>query len=173
MERSSSPQSSPISAPAELLSYPEAPPGEFIVITVSDTGIGMTNEVLAPLIRAILHHQGEGKGTVSGWPPPTESSNSTEGGSKSRANRAMVRRFGSCCPRGESVAPLEEAIPAPAPERLPGSETVLVVEDDAMVRSILRGMLKNDGYQVFEAACGDDALLVWKDRHRDIRPRRH
>ena len=47
-------------------------------------------------------------------------------------------------------------------------DRVLVVEDDATVRSILCGMLKYDGYHVFEAACGDDALLLWKDRQRDI-----
>ena len=153
---------------AELLSYPEALPGEFIIITVSDTGIGMTNEVLRRLFEPFFTTKEKGKGTGLGLATAYGIVKQHQGWIEVSSELGRGSTFRVVLPRGEAVAPLEATISSPAPGRLPGSETVLVVEDDAMVRSILRGMLKNDGYQVFEATCGDDALLVWKDRHRDI-----
>ena len=153
---------------SELLSYPEAPPGEFIVITVSDSGSGMTNEVLRHLFEPFFTTKEKGKGTGLGLATAYGIVKQHRGWIEVSSELGRGSTFQVVLPRGEAIAPLEEAILAPAPERLPGSETVLVVEDDATVRSILCGMLKYDGYQVFEAACGDDALLVWRDRHRDI-----
>ncbi|HZJ16232.1 MAG TPA: ATP-binding protein, partial [Chthoniobacteraceae bacterium] len=153
---------------SELLSYREAPPGEFIVITVSDSGSGMTNEVLHHLFEPFFTTKEKGKGTGLGLATAYGIVKQHRGWIEVSSELGRGSTFQVVLPRGEAIAPLEEAILAPAPERLPGSETVLVVEDDATVRSILCGMLKYDGYQVFEAACGDDALLVWRDRHRDI-----
>jgi two-component system NtrC family sensor kinase len=153
---------------SELLSYPEAPPGEFIVITVSDTGIGMTNEVLRHLFEPFFTTKEKGKGTGLGLATAYGIVKQHRGWIEVSSELGRGSKLQVVLPRGDATTPLEEALPGPAPGRLPGSETVLVVEDDATVRSILCGMLKYDGYQVFEAACGDDALVVWRDRHRDI-----
>jgi CheY-like chemotaxis protein len=149
------------------MSYPEAPPGEFIIITVSDTGIGMTNEVLRQLFEPFFTTKEKGKGTGLGLATAYGIVNQHRGWIEVASELGRGATFQVVLPRGEAVTPLEEAISAPASERLPGSETVLVVEDDTSVRSILCGMLSMMASGL-RGRLRDDALLVWRDRCRDI-----
>jgi two-component system, cell cycle sensor histidine kinase and response regulator CckA len=53
-------------------------------------------------------------------------------------------------------------VPVPVEDEAPGgTETILLVEDDPSVRKTTRRMLESKGYQVLEAACGGEALVVW------------
>ena len=63
----------------------------------------------------------------------------------------------------------EETVPKPpgdAPKG--GTETILVVEDEAPVRWIVKNVLQRKGYHVLEAASGVEALAVWHQHHQDI-----
>jgi two-component system NtrC family sensor kinase len=153
---------------SQLSTYPEAPPGEFAAIIVRDTGTGMTNEVLRHLFEPFFTTKEKGKGTGLGLATAYGIVKQHQGWIEVSSELGRGSTFRVLLPRGQVVAQPEAAISPPAAERPPGNETVLVVEDDATVRSILRGMLKNDGYQVFEAASGDDALIVWHDRQKEI-----
>jgi PAS domain S-box-containing protein len=62
----------------------------------------------------------------------------------------------------ESVAPAAEPL-APAPEPPPPLATILVVEDEAGIRALVRKILRRQGYQVLEAANGQDALALCRE----------
>jgi DNA-binding response OmpR family regulator len=64
-------------------------------------------------------------------------------------------------------APVERAAPA-APAAAGGSETILVVEDQAAVRDITRRMLQRQGYTVLEAPDGETALRIAEKHHGSI-----
>jgi CheY-like chemotaxis protein len=49
-----------------------------------------------------------------------------------------------------------------------GTETILLVEDEAEVRRLAREMLTRQGYTVIEAGSGAEAIRIWRDRHRSI-----
>jgi CheY-like chemotaxis protein len=65
-------------------------------------------------------------------------------------------------------APLSNAVPAPAIEIKRGSETVLVVEDEEPVRRLACHALRTFGYDVLDAANGDEAVLLCEQRRRPI-----
>jgi CheY-like chemotaxis protein len=67
-------------------------------------------------------------------------------------------------PRTEAAAEGGRESGSPAPGALEGSETVLLVEDEEQVRTLVRTILQRFGYQVLEAQTGGDALLV-SERH--------
>jgi CheY-like chemotaxis protein len=70
-------------------------------------------------------------------------------------------------PRIEHPAPLEKAPPQLQKVR-GGQETVMVVEDESSVRSIISLVLKGKGYQVLEAASGNEALDVFQDDSKTV-----
>ena len=64
-----------------------------------------------------------------------------------------------------NTAAKDEAKPA-FPENLGGDETILIVEDQDLIRDLVRTVLQKYGYRTLEASNGVEALKVWKD-HRD------
>src|SRR6201999_4336417 len=65
----------------------------------------------------------------------------------------------------EALPAPEEKAAAPAPAPI-GSETVLVVEDEMILRDMARDFLNDCGYRILEASSGRDALQVWQ-QHKD------
>jgi two-component system, cell cycle sensor histidine kinase and response regulator CckA len=128
-------------------------PGDYVLISVSDNGGGMTDEVKAHLFEPFFttkHGHGSGLGLATSYGIVRQS-----GGNiciESQQNQGTTVKI--YLPR---VAPP----PAPAYKkrsRLPsGTETILVLEDDIGVRHISVRVLRGLGYDVIEAANGDDA----------------
>ena len=133
--------------------------GEEVVVSVRDTGTGMTPAVMARLFEPFFTTKDRGKGTGLGL--------STAHG--------IVAQFGGdlsfeSAPGQGSVfiVTLPHAARAGAPEALPvqgtagrdGTETVLLVEDDAAVRRGTRRILQRHGYRVLEAADGELGVEV-------------
>jgi PAS domain S-box-containing protein len=137
---------------------PEEPaPGEYVELSVSDTGPGMSPEVLARAFEPFFTTKEIGKGSGLGLAQVYGFAKQSGGGVR------IVTRPGE----GVSVkvylpraASLEVEAPAPAPVRLAagGSRTVLVVDDDSAVREVTASMLQDLGYLVIEAGSGRAAL---------------
>jgi len=134
----------------------ELPEGEYVVITVQDNGVGMSEEVKRHLFEPFFTTKNDGRGSGLGL----------------ATSYGIVRQSGgyisieSELGRGTTVYIYLPRVPAPPPpsykrpgaNRLPtGSETVLVLEDDISVRHISVRLLRGLGYDVLEAANGDDA----------------
>jgi PAS domain S-box-containing protein len=134
----------------------EFTPGQYVLISVADTGIGMSDEVKAHLFEPFFTTKEEGRGSGLGL----------------ATSYGIVRQSGghirveSESGKGTAVhVYLPKVPPPPAPSyKKPsakklsrGTETILVLEDDISVRHISVRVLRNLGYQVIEAANGDDA----------------
>ncbi len=133
-----------------------ATPGDYVRISVTDNGSGMTDEVKQHLFEPFFTTKDEGHGTGLGL----------------ATSYGLVRQSGghicveSELGQGTTVKIFLPRVPAPAPpsykkpgaKKLPaGNETVLVLEDDISVRHLSVRVLRSLGYDVLEAANGDDA----------------
>jgi two-component system, cell cycle sensor histidine kinase and response regulator CckA len=133
-------------------------PGDYALISVSDTGIGMASHVVAQAFEPFFTTKPVGQGTGLGL--------STSYGIVRQAGGRMW--ISSEISRGTTVriylpqatVVTRAAAPDPAPPVQTGRETLLVVEDDAAVRALTVRILQNAGYRVLAAQNGEDALRV-------------
>jgi PAS domain S-box-containing protein len=140
--------------------HPELTPGSYVRLVVCDTGHGMNAETKQRLFEPFYTTKAQGKGTGLGLA-------SVYGGVEQNHGRIFVlseigqgSTFEIYLPRIE--APAGEIAAAPAVrETTRGTETILLVEDEAVVRRMLRAALSGAGYRVWEAANGIEALEKW------------
>jgi PAS domain S-box-containing protein len=142
---------------ADCRAHPDARPGRYVRLAVTDTGVGMTEEVRGRIFEPFFTTKGVGKGTGLGL--------ATVYGIARRAGATV--RVSSAVGRGSTFelhfpsagagadAPPPPARPAADP---PGRGTVLVVDDDDHVRHLILVVLRAQGYQVLEAPGGAEAL---------------
>jgi signal transduction histidine kinase len=132
-------------------------PGEYVMLSVSDTGTGMTNEVKAHLFEALFTTKPKGEGTGLGLATCWTIVQQSGGHIGVYSEVGVGTTFKIYLPRIDQ--PLEAAARAtqtgPAPH---GTETLLVVEDDPSVRDLARGILEAQGYEVLTASNGSEAL---------------
>ena len=139
-------------------------PGQYVMLSVRDTGTGMTDEVKARLFEAFFTTKPLGKGTGLGL--ATCQTIVQQSGGHIGVDSAVGNgtTFQVYFPRIER--PLDVAAKPIQTGPLPrGTETLLVVEDDRSVRHLARGVLQAQGYVVLSASNGQDALHVARE-HR-------
>jgi PAS domain S-box-containing protein len=139
--------------PAELV------PGEYVVVSVADTGHGMSQQVLERAFEPFFTTKGIGKGTGLGLSQVYGFAKQSGGGieiESREGNGTTVRLY---LPRQtQPVAQNAVAAPAVKPVQPGNSETVLVVEDEFLLRLNAVETLSELGYQVVEAADATQAL---------------
>jgi two-component system, cell cycle sensor histidine kinase and response regulator CckA len=155
-----------VSGPHDL-SAPGVPPGEYVVISVADTGTGMSLEVRSHIFEPFFTTKEAGKGTGMGL-------SVVYGIVRQNAGYIVVDSapsVGSCfrvyLPRAESIEPSAEAA-GETPSSLAGSETILLVESHREVRTVAARTLRGLGYTVLEAADPRDAMEI-AERRPDVR----
>ncbi|MBI2939527.1 MAG: response regulator [Chloroflexi bacterium] len=136
----------------------DARPGPHVVLTVSDTGHGMTPEVLAHLFEPFFTTKEKGKGTGLGLSTVYGIVKQSGGHLEVESKPEQGTTFRICLPRLERPVASAVGEQAPRPKRVGGSETILVVEDEDLVRSLVRQTLEAEGYTVLEAPDGEEAL---------------
>ncbi len=139
-------------------SQPEARPGEFVRLRVADTGVGMDQATLSRIFEPFFTTKQVGKGTGLGL-------SMVYGIVKQHGGWITVESQPGCgsvfsvflpsSPKSaEADAPLVTALDTK------GSETVLLVDDEEMIRSLATGILERRGYRVLQAQDGEEALEV-------------
>jgi CheY-like chemotaxis protein len=135
-------------------------PGPYVRLTVSDTGAGMTPQVRARIFEPFFTTKGVGQGTGLGL--ATVHGIVTRNGGSVTVSSEIGRgtTFNVYFPAAH-IAEVP-ATPASAPLRLPvGTETIVVVEDDAALRQLTTRLLHKQGYRVLVAANADEALQLF------------
>jgi PAS domain S-box-containing protein len=135
-------------------------PGDYIRIDVTDTGTGMSPEVAArafdPFFTTKPIGQGTGLGLSMIYGFARQSNGHVLIDSKQGAG-TLVRLY---LPRHHGDAAEERASSAAADEHIATGETVLVVEDEPVVRGVITEMLHDQGYRVLEATDGPSGLRM-------------
>ncbi len=135
-------------------------PGEYVLLTVSDSGTGMSEETIARAFDPFFTTKGEGEGTGLGLATSHGIVEQSGGhiGVYSEVGRGTVMKV--YLPRVEPVA---DRAARPATEDVPtGTETVLLAEDEDRLRNLVRRMLEELGYTVLVAPDGNQALEILK-----------
>ena len=137
-------------------------PGDYVMLSVCDTGMGMSQEVKARLFEAFFTTKPKGKGTGLGLATCQTIVQQCGGhiGVDSEAGKGTT--FKIFFPRVD--LPLDAAASPIQKGTLPrGTETLLVVEDEPAVRHLARDVLEDQGYEVLRAANGQHALHVARE----------
>jgi PAS domain S-box-containing protein len=133
--------------------------GAYVMLSVSDTGCGMTPEVQARLFEPFFTTKGPGQGTGLGLATVTTIVQESRGFMSVKSAPGQGSTFQMLLPALPETARPTEPEPEQKPSR-PGQETILVVEDDDAVRNVTRHVLERLGYQILEAAGGVEALAL-------------
>jgi PAS domain S-box-containing protein len=137
--------------------HPGSTAGEHVMLAISDTGIGMDHAALEHLFEPFYTTKELGKGTGLGL-ATVYGIVKQSGGSifvYSEPNRGTS--FKIFLPRAENALDMASA-PMPIPTGLHGTETILLVEDQPEVRSVVQKLLARHGYTVLAAGDGEEAL---------------
>jgi CheY-like chemotaxis protein len=139
-----------------------ATPGDYVVLSVSDTGTGMTEEVKARLFEAFFTTKPLGKGTGLGLATCQTIVHQSGGhiGVFSELGKGSTFKIYLPCVEQPLDVVARKSQGGPLPR---GTETVLIVEDEPSVRHLARGVLQAQGYEVLSASNGQDALHVARD----------
>jgi PAS domain S-box-containing protein len=138
---------------------PDARPGEYVVVTVSDRGHGMDESTQARIFEPFFTTKPAGSGTGLGLAMVYGFVKQSGGHIEVDSAPGRGTSFRLFLPRTEAT----ETTPAPAQEdfRIPkGDETILLVEDEEAVRTLIRIVLQSYGYTVLEARDGEEGLWV-------------
>ncbi|WP_371868023.1 PAS domain S-box protein [Duganella levis] len=143
---------------AYALAHPELHPGQYVMIAVSDTGTGMTPEVLEQAFDPFFSTKPEGKGSGLGLSMVYGFARQSGGHVKiysELGNGTTVKLY---LPRSTEA----EDAPLPPETRaiIGGKETILVAEDDEGVRATVVELLSELGYQVLKAGDATSALSI-------------
>jgi two-component system, cell cycle sensor histidine kinase and response regulator CckA len=134
-------------------------PGSYVMIAVSDTGVGMNSDTLAHMFEPFFTTKERGKGTGLGLATVYGIVKQSGGYVWVYSEVGKGTTFKTYLPRVEEGREAEP-VPAAEPTSLVGSETVLLVEDEESVRALSRSVLTSYGYTVLEAGSGKEGLDV-------------
>ena len=146
---------------AEAAMHPFAEAGRHVVLSVSDTGCGMDAKTQAHLFEPFFTTKEQGKGTGLGLATVYAIVRQRDGHIQVESVPNKGSTFHIFLPATD--APVEISLPpsqAPAPNTLDGKETILVVEDEDVIRNLARRVLSERGYRVLAARQGEEALAL-------------
>ncbi len=134
--------------------WPGAQPGDYVEIGVSDSGHGMDAETVRRAVEPFFTTKPIGQGTGLGLSTTfgilTQHGGHLRIDSEPGAGTTVTMLWPSCSER-------PEPLPSEGARKSAGIETVLLVEDESALRTMLAAALRRNGYTVLEAASGEDA----------------
>jgi PAS domain S-box-containing protein len=133
-------------------------PGRYVMLAISDSGIGMSEDVRSRIFEPFFTTKEIDKGTGLGLSTVYGIVKQSGGSIWVDSEPGQGTTFKVYLPCMDQIADIVEAATAPVDYR--GAETVLLVEDEDVVRQIANEMLLMNGYRVLQASHGNEALDV-------------
>ena len=139
--------------------------GDYAMIEVEDDGVGMNADEVAQIFDPFFSSKGPGRGL--GLSAVMGVLRSHQGALVVNTEAGLGTRFQIVLPRAGQPSATDAA---PAPRRAPidGPATILVVDDEPVVRETVARMLRKDGHEVLQAGDGDAALELLAERHDEV-----
>jgi PAS domain S-box-containing protein len=137
--------------------HPGAKPGPHVRLTVTDTGHGMSREVQQRIFEPFFTTKEKHKGTGLGLSTVLGIVEQSGGGVLVTSEVGKGTTFEVYLPRTDRAAEVKSSVPPPASR---GTEKILLVEDDELVRRTIRVILTRQGYRVLEAQNAGEALML-------------
>ncbi|MEX2262485.1 MAG: ATP-binding protein [Bryobacteraceae bacterium] len=136
-------------------------PGQYVALSVTDTGSGMDKETQSHIFEPFFTTKAQGLGTGLGLSTVYGIVEQSGGHIEFHSEVGRGTAFTIYLPRAEE--PVRKVASPEVSPRLEGSETVLLVEDEDMIRSVARMTLERKGYTVLAAAHGEEALTIFQN----------
>jgi signal transduction histidine kinase/ActR/RegA family two-component response regulator/HAMP domain-containing protein len=153
---------------AFIETHPQAREGPFVRLRVVDTGNGMVPETMAHIFEPFFTTKDVGKGTGLGLATVYGIIKQHDGWVEVASESGQGSTF-------DVFLPASDAVPGPAKKTVDssdpvagGTETILIVEDEPILRDMARDILEECGYRILEAASGKEALDIWTQRAGEI-----
>jgi two-component system cell cycle sensor histidine kinase/response regulator CckA len=141
--------------------------GWYVMLAVADNGVGMDENTKRHLFEPFFTTKERGKGTGLGLATVYGIVKQSDGYIWVDTELGVGSTFSVYLPQTERQAETAAPLAAPVP-RSGGTETVLLVEDEAGVRDLARRMLEQAGYRVLDAASGEEAALIFAQHQGSI-----
>jgi two-component system cell cycle sensor histidine kinase/response regulator CckA len=146
----------------------EMTPGTYVELMVTDTGHGMDKETLGQIFDPFFTTKEIGKGTGLGLSTVYGIVKEHEGHVYCYSEPGMGTTFKIYLPAvqldGESLEPVRY----PEPMEQVGKETILLVDDEEVIRKMGAEILESVGFKVVSVSSGEEALAIYKERPRDF-----
>jgi two-component system, cell cycle sensor histidine kinase and response regulator CckA len=141
----------------------DARPGSFVCLAVSDTGCGMDAHTRERIFEPFFTTKDVGKGTGLGLATVYGIVKQHQGWIEVTTAPGQGASFEIYFPTLQTATAAATSTPSPAPPRA-GHETILLVEDDAILREMVREVLLQHHYRILEAGSGVEALRLWDEQ---------
>ncbi|HEY5281173.1 MAG TPA: response regulator [Polyangia bacterium] len=151
---------------AYALSHLPAKSGPYIMLAISDTGVGMDGETQARIFEPFFTTKEVGKGTGLGLSTVFGIVKQSGGNVWVYSEPGKGTTFKVYLPRVDAT--IDVLRPTASPTTLRGSETILLVEDEEQVRTIVQSILVRQGYRVIVAQNATEALLLCEQHLQTI-----
>jgi two-component system cell cycle sensor histidine kinase/response regulator CckA len=140
-------------------------PGRYVMVSVTDTGVGMTPEIRDRVFEPFFTTKAKGKGTGLGLSTVYGIIKQSGGNIwvySEPGRGATLKIYLPCVPESS-----EKSRERPIPRDLSrGDETILIVEDEEVVLKLAGRILRKQGYEVWEASRGEEALKMCQERSK-------
>ncbi|HEY9248597.1 MAG TPA: ATP-binding protein, partial [Rariglobus sp.] len=153
---------------AEVKTSPGKRAGTFVCLSVEDTGSGIAPEIIPRIFEPFFTTKGLGQGTGLGLAMVFGIVENHQGWLQIESRVGEGSRFHVFFPATAALPPVLDPV-SPDVSAGRGSETILLVEDDAQVRELTLTVLRSYGYEVLTASTGVEAIELWRANEERIR----